>query len=100
MRPARPDDRDAVTLLYESAAQYYDVFAGSGDRARRILNHVWRRRGHTASYEICRVAEIDGEVVGVIASFPARAGDRLARRFLGLSVVRMPATCWPAVSCG
>ncbi len=97
VRPARPEDRDAAGLLYESAAPYYDVFAGSGDRARRILAHVWRRRGHTASFEICRVAEIDGAVVGVLASFEARAGDRLARRFLGLSVVRMPAWRWPMV---
>ena len=97
MRAARPDDRAAAELLYVSAAPYYDVFAGSGVRARRILTGVWRREGHTASYSVCRVAELDGEVVGVMAAFPARAGDRLARRFLGLSVVRMPAWRWTAV---
>ncbi len=97
VRHARPEDRDAVELLYVSAAPYYDVFAGSPERARRILGGIWRRRGHTASYEICRVAELDGEVVGVIAAFEARSGDRLARRFLGLSVVRMPAWRWPVV---
>jgi ribosomal protein S18 acetylase RimI-like enzyme len=97
VRAARPGDREAVELLYVSAAPYYDVFAGSGPRARRILGGVWARRGHTASYEVCRVAELDGNVVGVMAAFPVRAGDRLARRFLGLSVVRMPAWRWPAV---
>ena len=97
MRAARPGDRDAVDLVYASAAPYYDVFAGSAVRARRILSGVWRREGHTASYSVCRVAELDGEVVGVMAAFPAPAGDRLARRFLGLSVVRMPAWRWPAV---
>lgn len=97
MRAARPEDRDAADLLYVSAAPYYDVFAGSGVRARRILGGIWRRRGHTASFEVCRVAEIDGQVVGVLAAFPARSGDRLARRFLGLSVVRMPAWRWPTV---
>ena len=86
-----------MDLLYASAAPYYDVFAGSGERARRMLGGIWRRGGHTASFEICTVAELDGEVVGVLAAFPARAGDRLARRFLGLSVVRMPAWRWPVV---
>lgn len=97
VRPARPDDQAAVDLLYEAAAPYFDVFAGSGDRARRLLRAVWRRRGHTASYEVCRVAELDGEVVGVISAFPARAGERLARRFLGLTVTRTPAWRWPAI---
>ena len=97
VRAARPADRRAAELLYVSAAPYYDVFAGSGPRARRILTSVWPRPGHTASFAVCRVAELDGEVVGVMAAFPARAGDRLARRFLGLSVVRMPAWRWPAV---
>ena len=97
VRPARAVDRQAVDLLYTSAAPYYDVFAGSGERARRILGGVWARRGHTASYEVCSVAELDGEVVGVLAAFPAQAGDRLARRFLGLTVMRMPAWRWPTV---
>lgn len=97
VRAARPDDRRAAELLYASAAPYYDVFAGSGERARRILAGVYPRRGHTASYEVCRVAEIDGEVVGVLAAFQSRSGDRLARRFLGLTVVRMPAWRWPSV---
>lgn len=97
VRPARPDDRAVAELLYASAAPYYDVFAGSRHRAQRLLGAVFARRGHTASYEVCRVAELDGEVVGVIAAFPARAGDRLARRFLGLTVVRMPAWRWPIV---
>lgn len=97
VRAARPDDLTAADLLYLSSAPYYDVFAGSERRARRMLRGVWRRRGHTASHEICRVAELDGEVIGVLAAFPARAGDRLARRFLGLSVVRTPAWRWPTV---
>lgn len=97
VRAARPADRQAVDLLYASAAPYYDVFAGSGERARRLLAGVWPRRGHTASYEVCRVAELDGEIVGVLAAFPAQAGDHLARRFLGLTVMRMPAWRWPNV---
>jgi len=97
VRPARPDDLAVADLLYESAARYYDAYAGSPRRARRVLAAVYPRRAHTASWEICRVAEVDGAVVGVMAAFPARAGDRLARRFLGLTVSRMPAWRWPIV---
>lgn len=97
VRPARPDDKDASGLLYLSAAPYYDAFAGSERRARRVLGGVFRRRGHSASFEHCHVAEIDGEVVGVLVAFPAAAGERLARRFLGLAVPRLPAYRWPMV---
>ena len=97
MRAARVDDAVAPGLLYESAAPYYDVYAGGEHRARRMLAGLWRRRAHTASHEVCRVAVVDGEVVGVIAAFPARDGERLARRFLALSMVRMPAWRWPIV---
>lgn len=97
VRPARPDDRAVSGLLYLSAAPYYDVFAGSELRARRLLRAVYPRRGHTASHQVCQVAEVDGDVVGVLAAFPASAADRLARRFLALAVPRTPAYRWPIV---
>lgn len=97
VRPARPDDREAPGLLYLSAAPYYDVFAGSELRARRLLRAVYPRRGHTASHQVCQVAELDGGVVGVLAAFQASAADRLARRFLALAVPRTPAYRWPLV---
>jgi len=97
VRPARPEDA-AAGLLYESAAPYYDAYAGDGARARRILHAVWRRRGHTASYEVCHVAQIDDHVVGVLAAFPAGAADRLARRFLRLTALRVPSWRWPALA--
>jgi ribosomal protein S18 acetylase RimI-like enzyme len=58
---------------------------------------VYPRQAHTASYEICHVAERDGAILGVMAAFPAPEGDRLARRFLGLTIPRMPAWRWPIV---
>lgn len=97
VRPARPDDRAVPGLLYLSAAPYYDVFAGSELRARRLLRGVYPRRSHTASHQVCQVAEADGDVVGVLAAFPASAADRLARRFLALAVPRTPAYRWPIV---
>jgi ribosomal protein S18 acetylase RimI-like enzyme len=97
VRPARVSDAAAIDLLYVSAAPYYDVYAGSERRARRVLEAIWDKPGHTASWEICHVAEVDGRIVGVMATFPATDGDRLARRFLRLSMVRLPWWRWPSI---
>jgi ribosomal protein S18 acetylase RimI-like enzyme len=97
VRPARPDDEAAPGLLYESAAPYYDVYAGSERRARRMIDAIYAKPGHTASWEISHVAEIDGRVVGLMAIFAATEGDRLARRFLAFSFRRMPLWRWPLV---
>ena len=95
VRPARPDDPAVVELLYLSAEPYYDAFAGSSARARGLLEALYGRPGHTASWEVCRVAQIEGRTVGVVASFPAAQGDRLARRFLRMSFSRLPPWSWP-----
>lgn len=97
VRAARRDDGAASGLLYASAAPYYDAYAGSEKRARRLLVRLWPRPGHIASYEVCRVALVDGEVVGVLAGFPLREADGLATRFVGLSLRRLPPWRWPGV---
>jgi ribosomal protein S18 acetylase RimI-like enzyme len=97
VRPARPEDRAAPELLYVSAAPYYDAYAGSGRRAVRILEAIWEKPGHTASCEQTVVAELDGAVAGVMVAFASGEGDALARRFLSLSLRRMPAWRWPGV---
>jgi ribosomal protein S18 acetylase RimI-like enzyme len=97
VRPARPQDRTGPELLYVSAAPYYDAYAGSRRRAVRTLQAIWCKPGHTASHEVCHVAELDGAVAGILAAFPSAEGDRLARRFLMLSLVRLPAWRWLAV---
>ena len=90
VRAARPDDDAAAELLYLSAAPYYDRYAGGEARARRILAAVYPREGHTASWEVCRVALVDGEVVGVLAAFPVAQDEILARRFIRLTLPRLP----------
>jgi ribosomal protein S18 acetylase RimI-like enzyme len=86
VRTARPDDA-ADALLYESAAPYYAAYAGGPERARRLLRTLYPRAGHTASWEVCHVAEAGGTVVGVLAAFPSRDGDVLARRFVRLTLL-------------
>src|SRR3954469_21929547 len=96
VRPATPGD-PADELLYLSAKPYYDAYAGSEARARALLAAVYRRTGHAASFEVCEVPEVDGEVAGVMASFPVSEGDERARRFVSLTAPRVPPWRWPAL---
>ncbi len=96
VRAAVPND-PVAGLLYESAKPYYDAYAGTEARARRLLGAIYDRPAHSASWEFCHVAEVDGEVVGVLAGFPARRGDELGRRFLELTMPRIPPWRWPNV---
>jgi ribosomal protein S18 acetylase RimI-like enzyme len=97
VRPATAGDR-ADGLLYESARPYYDAFAGGEARARAMLAAVWAQPCHAASFEVCAVAEADGDVVGVMAGYPAADADLLSQRFLGLAVRRIPPWRWPGVA--
>ncbi len=94
VRPATRDDPCAA-LLYESARPYYDAYAGGEARARALLDRVYPQPGHAASFEHCRVATVDGALAGVVAGFPVPEGDRLARRFVRLTLPRVPFWRWP-----
>jgi ribosomal protein S18 acetylase RimI-like enzyme len=43
------------------------------------------------------VAELDGQLAGVLAVFPVSEGDRLARRFVSLTAPRVPPWRWPGL---
>lgn len=94
VRSARPDD-PCVPLLFESAKPYYIAYAGSERRALALLDAVFALPGHAASYDCCSVAVADEQIVGLVAGFPVRDGDRLARRFLRLTLRRVPPWNWP-----
>jgi ribosomal protein S18 acetylase RimI-like enzyme len=94
VRPAAPEDR-CVPLLFESAKPYYTAYAGSERRALTLLDAVFTERGHAASYEHCRVALAGEELVGVMAGFPVLEGDRLSRRFVRLTLPKLPPWHWP-----
>ena len=96
VRPATPAD-PVDGLLYTSAKPYYDAYAGSEARARALLAAVYGRTGHAASYEVCSLVEVDGDVAGVAAWFPVDEGDRRARRFVALTAPRVPPWHWPAL---
>jgi ribosomal protein S18 acetylase RimI-like enzyme len=91
VRDARLEDRAAACeLLRASASAFYARFAGSDDVARALLEELWEVPGHTASPEICRVAELDGEIAGLCAAFPVREGDERARSFVALALRELP----------
>jgi ribosomal protein S18 acetylase RimI-like enzyme len=95
IRPARAEDENAATrLLLESGGAIYQRFAGSSETALCILRAGFRRPGNTASAEIVTVAEREGAVAGVIAAFPVLEGAVRARRYLRLSLARMPPWRW------
>jgi GNAT superfamily N-acetyltransferase len=81
--------------VFDAAADAYTLLAGSEERARRILSMMWARPGHSASFEHALVAEIDGEVAGVLIGFPARDRYALHRRLLLASVRHLSVTRWP-----
>jgi ribosomal protein S18 acetylase RimI-like enzyme len=93
VRPAAPDD-PCVPLLFESARPYYTAYAGSAKRALALLEAVFAEPGHAASYDCCTVAYLDGELVGVVAGFPVDQGDRLSRRFIRLTLPKLPPWRW------
>jgi ribosomal protein S18 acetylase RimI-like enzyme len=96
VRAALPQD-PAHGLLFDSAAPYYTAYAGGEERGRRLLRALYPRGRHTASWDVCRVAESGGELVGVIAAFPSDDGDELARRFVRLTLRHSPPWRVPAL---
>jgi ribosomal protein S18 acetylase RimI-like enzyme len=97
VRDARRDDRAGPHLLYESAQPYYDAYTGAAERSQRMLESIWRRPGHTASYDATRLACAGGRPIGALVAFAAEDGDGLARRFLSVSLLRLAVWHWPHV---
>jgi GNAT superfamily N-acetyltransferase len=98
VRPARPDDAAAPKLVFRAAAPAYTRLAGSEERAREIVALMWRRPGHSASFEHALVAEVDGRVAGVLVGFPERDRYRLHRALLRASLRHLPPWRWPLLA--
>jgi ribosomal protein S18 acetylase RimI-like enzyme len=95
-RPAEPRDDGAVAcLLYESASGRYDLFAGGRDRALRLLRATIARSGNDTSRDGVLVAEVDGEVAGALAAFPASEARDRSRAWLRLALRRRAPWQWP-----
>jgi ribosomal protein S18 acetylase RimI-like enzyme len=97
VRPARrSDEHAAAALLYESAGGMYDRFAGSPERAQRVLRRAFFEPGTNASLEVVTVAEVGGEVAAALAAFAAEETPRRASAFLRVALRALPPWRWPA----
>jgi ribosomal protein S18 acetylase RimI-like enzyme len=96
VRPARATDIEAVApLLYLSAADMYNRFAGSQERALAIIRRAFERPGNSASLEVVSVTEIDGAVVGALAAYPVGESTARARAFLRIALRGIRLWRWP-----
>ena len=96
VRGYRPEDEAAaVVLLYESSGGMYDRYAGSRKLAERTIARALRDEGTTASGDVVRVAELDGEVAGAIAAMPFSEWTPRAKRFLRVTLRTIPPWRWP-----
>jgi ribosomal protein S18 acetylase RimI-like enzyme len=87
VRQARPQDSGAPDLLYLSAAAHYDRFAGSRERALRILRALYGQAGHSASYVDALAVHAAARRRGVASALLDAAGARALEegcRFLAL----------------
>src|ERR1700741_784118 len=89
VRPALPQD-PCVELLFESAKPYYTAYGGTEKRGLKLLQTVFARPGHAASFEFCRVATAEDKIVGVVAGFPVRHADLLTCWFVSPPLGRLP----------
>ena len=72
-RPARLADADAaVELIYAPMGKFADYLFGADNprRAREVLRGLYVREKNRFSHEFCDVAMVDGEVAGLLLSYP------------------------------
>ena len=98
VRPAEPrDDRAVAALMYETAAGRFDLYAGNRERALTVMSRTSPRHGNDTSRDGVIVAEIDGQIAGAVASFPAVEEVARRRRVLRHALVRRPPWRWPRI---
>jgi ribosomal protein S18 acetylase RimI-like enzyme len=96
VRPARATDIEAVTpLLYLSAADMYNRFAGGQDRALAVVRRALERPGNSASLEVVSVTDLDGAVAGALAAYPVAESTVRARAFLRIALREIRLWRWP-----
>jgi ribosomal protein S18 acetylase RimI-like enzyme len=96
VRRARPEDAEAVAhIFYETSSDWYDRYTGGRAGALRVLRAQFVRAGTGGSFDVCTVAELDGEVAAAVTAYPAREGARRAGRSLRTALARLPPVRWP-----
>ncbi len=83
-----------AALLYLTSPGGFALFGGSPQGGLRVIEASFRRAGTDASREVLTVAELGGELAGVMAAFPAREGDPRRRRFMRTALRRRAPWRW------
>lgn len=96
--PAREEDAAAVArLIYLTSPAGFKLFGGSEERGLRLIEAGFGTTGTDCSREVITIAELDGELAGVMAAFPTPEGDERRRRFVRLARRRRPPWRWPRI---
>ena len=91
IRPAREGDAAAVArLIYLTSPPGFKLFGGDEERGLRLIEAAFATPGTDCSREVITLAELEGEVAGVMAAFPTPEGDALRGRFVRLALRRRP----------
>lgn len=97
-RPALAGDAAAVArALYLSSPDGFGTFGGGNDGGLRLIERAFASPGNDCSMEVINVAELEGEVAGAMAAFPASEGDERRRRFIRLALRRCAPWRWPSL---
>jgi ribosomal protein S18 acetylase RimI-like enzyme len=78
LRPAKPEDAPAIAGLFlissdGLAAYIWTRIAAPGEELAAIGARRYARKGVAFSYENCLIAEADGNIAGMLHSFPMEA---------------------------
>ena len=82
-------------LVYETSPGMYDIYTGGREKALSILTAAYRRSDNNTSRDATTVAELDGQVAGVLTAFPASEAEARSSRSLRLTLARTPPWRWP-----
>jgi ribosomal protein S18 acetylase RimI-like enzyme len=94
-RSARAEDAEAVAAaLYLSSPEGFRLFGGGERGGLRLIAKAFATAGNDCSCDVVTVAELEGEVAGAMASFPAREGAERRRRFVRVALRQRPPWQW------
>jgi ribosomal protein S18 acetylase RimI-like enzyme len=98
IRPARSDDVHAVApLLYLTSPGGFKLFGGSERGGVKLIESAFRTPGTDSSRDVVWLAELDDDIAGVLAAFPAGEGDARRERFLRVALRRRAPWRWPGI---
>ena len=99
IRPARAEDAQLVaSLIYLTSPGGFILFGGSERRGVKLIEAAFSTPGTDCAREVVTLAELDGQVAGAMAAFPAIEGEERRQRFTRLAMRRRPPWRWPRIA--